>query len=113
MGNVRRLKPEEIVTVGDLVTVDETPESGYRELMGRIGIEACQYSYPIYRSMDIEKVYIRIKDCDSGPTLTVSVEESKAFIDEIVGNCDGDPYSFATVCMTEKQFNDLPEFTGF
>jgi len=111
--NVRRLEPEEIVTIGDLVTVNDTPESGYRELTGRIGIKVGQYCYPIYRSMDIEKTYIKIKDGERGPGLTLDPEEAKAFVDEIVGNCDGDPYTFSAISMTEKQFNDLPEFTGF
>ena len=63
--------------------------------------------------MKDKKAYIQIKDCDTGPTLTLSVEEAKTFIDEIAGNSDGDPYTFCAVEMAEDEFKNLPEFLGF
>ena len=116
MENVRRVRPEETVILGDLVTVNDTPESGYRPLSGHVGIPASDYSYPIYRNMDIDKEYIQFKDGETGPILTVGGEEAKRIIDSMLENeADGNPqeYTLSTKTMTEEQFKSLPKFTGF
>lgn len=48
--NIRRLKDDEIVRVGDLVTVhDKDDRDGYRPLQGLMGVPAGEYFYPIFR----------------------------------------------------------------
>ena len=46
---IRQLEPHEIVKPGDLVTIGDTPDTGYRELRGITGYGAGHYAYPIYR----------------------------------------------------------------
>lgn len=62
--------------------------------------------------------YIQVRDCDSGPVLTVPIHEAKTIIDSMVENAEQtsdepEKYSFQPVVMSEQEFNDLPEFTGF
>ena len=109
----RKLGAEEIVTIGDYVTIDGNEASGFRKYNGRVGIEAGPFCYPIYR---LESIYIQIRDCDDGAVLTVDVRESKRIIDSMVENeADGNTqeYTFSTVTMTEQEFKALPEFLGF
>lgn len=115
MSEYRKLENEEIILVGDSVTIGETEESGFRHFTGRIGVTAGTYFYPIYREWR-EQTYIQITDCDHGQKLTISLEEAKTVLDNMVESSeDGheEAYTFKTVSMTEPEFKNLPEFLGF
>lgn len=50
---IRKLKPDEKMSLGDLVTVAEDDSKGYRPLQGLVDILAGEYSYPIYRNDNV------------------------------------------------------------
>lgn len=50
---IRQLDPDEMVRLGDLVTVARDASEGHRPLQGLVDIPAGEYSYPIYRN-DVE-----------------------------------------------------------
>ena len=62
-------------------------------------------------------IYIQIRDCESGPVLTVTPKEAKEIIDSMVSNAiegiDAESYTFSTVELTAREFDSLPEFNGF
>ena len=46
---IRRLRDGEFIQVGDLVTIGDNEESGFREIKGCFGEKARNVSYPVYR----------------------------------------------------------------
>ena len=55
-GPARQLEDGEVVVFGDLVTIYDTPDKGFREIVCLgFGLTAEIFSYPIYRKIE-EKV---------------------------------------------------------
>ena len=86
-----------------------------------------QYESPVNQNRDnaiiglkpVEQVYIKITlpGYEGKGGYVDTPENAKAVIDQLVTNAwesgDFDGYELAPVIMTEKEFNQLPEFTGF
>ena len=53
---IRKLEDHELVQDGDLVTVGETEDTGFREYTGGIwGFTAGEYMYPLYRKESLKE----------------------------------------------------------
>lgn len=63
------------------------------------------------------KVYIQVSLIGFGDGFIDDPEHAKQIIDEMVENATEygvlDAYEFRPVIMTETEFSELPEFTGF
>ena len=62
-----------------------------------------------------KKTYIKVSD--GGSHYIDTVEAAKDTLDYMVECCNDsgklDGYKFSTVELTEEEFNNLPDFTGF
>ena len=63
---------------------------------------------PVIPEEEIAKKYIQITH--NGERVIQTPEEAASFIDMIE---EGEVYAFRAVYLTEEEFNNLPEFTGF
>ena len=64
--------------------------------------------------MDEPKCFIKISD--GGRHYIDTVENAKKVIDQMAADsCEDEPhyFEFSTIYMTQKQFEELPEFEGF
>jgi hypothetical protein len=61
-----------------------------------------------------KKQYLRIKSISMGTGYIDTLKNASIIIEDLFDGCPvGDGYELTIIEMTEKEFEDLPEFEGF